>query len=86
MASTSSKSAPEHSRYKSNKQINYCIVKFTGEEDLISLVPSSWINSSKTACKWPPGPADKHIRSGKHPEENWASHAVEILLEEICKR
>lgn len=58
-------------------QMQYAIVEFNGE-DLVELVPVSWISGDM--CKWPPHASDvsKMIKKACDPEEDWKEYKVEL--------
>lgn len=55
---------------------SYSVVEFV--EDLsIAVVSSSWLDDTKTICRWPTtvGPKlSKFVITHKSPEDNWASY------------
>lgn len=64
-----------------SEKIKFKVVKFI-KEDLIEVVPSSWIYKfgKKDFCYWPAiDNVRKLVRDEEEPSTDWSSHAVEIL-------
>lgn len=57
--------------------MQYAIVEFSGE-DLVELVPVSWISGDM--CKWPPQTSDvsKMIKKACDPEKDWKEYKVDL--------
>lgn len=61
------------------------IVKFTEENDMVEVIPSSWIfeESGRLKCLWPQtisaAKVAAAIRAQEEPKDNWKSVPVEIM-------
>ncbi|XP_035703081.1 uncharacterized protein LOC118434243 [Folsomia candida] len=55
----------------------FAVVHFTSsDDDSVQLVPSSWLDKTRTQCRWPSGPkanqiAASLIKSCSLPQDNW---------------
>ncbi len=61
----------------------YCIVSFTEEDDVISVIPSSWLCDNNKKCFWPPFPAGPVIKKCKAPVSTWNKVQVIVLENDI---
>jgi len=64
----------------------FSIVVFLGPVEQVGTIPTKWLNSSNTSCKWPSKDFDKAIRKNKDPEEDWTEYPVRVISKHpICK-
>ncbi|KYN27758.1 hypothetical protein ALC57_02822 [Trachymyrmex cornetzi] len=64
----------------------YAVVKFRGKEEIMAVVPSSWINEDKLSCKWPSKKFCNHkiarfIMSLKEPTSEFNNHPATVMHE-----
>ena len=60
----------------------YAVADFLDEKS-DEVVPSSWLNSDKTACKWPNCSVGitKLVRQKVVPSKNWKSFRARVLYQ-----
>lgn len=61
----------------------YSIVSFTKEDDVISVIPSTWLCDNDKKCFWPPFPAGPAIKKCKPAVSTWNKVEVDILEKDI---
>lgn len=51
------------------------------EKCLVEAVPSTWVSSDKTLCRWPKKNLKALIKIGNStPEENWTTHQIRRIF------
>lgn len=60
---------------------SFAVVEFT-EEQSVEVVSSTWIDNSKSICKWPPvsGPRiRKFVQDHTQPDSGWFQYKCRVL-------